>query len=74
MLPRCVFDAEKCKEGIEALRHYRSEFDEKNKVFRPRPLHDWASHDADAFRELAMQLRPVTQPDRPRRAKVGTLA
>jgi len=29
---------------------YRSEFDDKNQVLKPRPLHDWASHGADAFR------------------------
>lgn len=74
MLPRCVFDETKCKEGLEALRHYRSEYDEKNKVFRPRPLHDWASHDADGFRELAMQLKAAAAPAAPRRAKLGTMA
>ena len=74
MLPRCVFDAEKCKEGIEALRHYRSEYDDKNRVFRRRPLHDWSSHDADAFRELAMQTRPVAFERTHRRARLGTMA
>lgn len=53
-LPRCWFDAEKTKRGVEALRLYRSEFDDKLKVLRPRPLHDWTSHAADAMRYLAM--------------------
>ena len=44
------FDAEKCKRGIDCLRMYRSEFDEKHKTLRSRPVHDWASHGADAFR------------------------
>lgn len=74
MLPRCVFDTQKCKEGIEALRHYRSDYDEKNKVFRARPLHDWASHDADAFRELAVNLAPKAAPAVARRPKLGTMA
>jgi hypothetical protein len=26
-------------------------------VYRSKPLHDWASHPADAFRTLAMGLR-----------------
>lgn len=47
---RMWFDAEKCARGIDCLRMYRSEFDAKNKVLRSRPLHDWASHGADAFR------------------------
>lgn len=53
ILPVCWFDAEKCKRGIEALRMYRRDWDEKRKVFHDRPRHDWASHGADAFRYLA---------------------
>lgn len=58
MLPKCVFDAEQCKRGIEALKQYRREWDDKLKTFRLRPLHDWTSHGADAFRYLAMNLKP----------------
>lgn len=47
---RMWFDAEKCARGIDCLRMYRSEYDDKNQVLRSRPLHDWASHGADAFR------------------------
>jgi len=47
---RMWFDAEKCARGIDCLRMYRSEFDDKNQVLRQRPLHDWSSHGADAFR------------------------
>jgi len=54
MLPRCWFDKEKCWEGIEALRHYRRDFNEKNSVFKDRPLHDWTSHASDGFRYLAV--------------------
>lgn len=48
-LNRMWFDAAKCAHGIDCLRMYRSEFDEKNQTVKPRPLHDWASHSADAF-------------------------
>lgn len=58
MLPRSWFDAEKCGPGIEALKNYRREWDERLGVFRPRPLHDWSSHAADAARTAAMGLRP----------------
>ena len=57
ILPRCYFDENKCDRLIEALRQYRKDYDEKNKTFRDRPLHDWTSHPADAFRYLALGIR-----------------
>lgn len=56
LLPRCVFDEKRCEKGLNALREYRVEYDEKSKSPRKTPLHNWASHPADAFRELAVQL------------------
>jgi phage terminase large subunit len=56
MLPRCWFDAEKCKDGIEALKQYRCEYDEERKIYSNKPLHDWCSDYADAFRYLARGL------------------
>jgi len=52
VLNRCWFDADRCRRGIEALKQYRTEFDEQRKVFRDKPLHDWTSHGADAMRYL----------------------
>ena len=49
-LPHCWFDREKCKLGLDALRQYRKQWDEKNQVFKNKPLHDWCSHAADSFR------------------------
>ena len=49
-LPHCYFDREKCKVGLDALRQYRKQWDDKNQVFKNKPLHDWCSHAADAFR------------------------
>jgi hypothetical protein len=57
VLSRCWFDAEHCERGIEALRQYRKEFDEKLKVYRDKPLHDWTSHFADAMRGLSLSVR-----------------
>ena len=54
ILPRCYFDEKKCARGIDALRNYQKEWDDDDKVYKPRPLHNWASHGADAFRYLAM--------------------
>lgn len=58
-LPRCWFDAAKCGPGIEALKQYRREYNDKMKTFHSRPVHDWASHAADAFGYLCQGLRDV---------------
>lgn len=60
LLNKCWFDEKNCERGIEALRQYRREFDEKQKHWRGRPLHDWTSHGADAFRYLAVGKREMT--------------
>ncbi|HEY7687349.1 MAG TPA: terminase family protein [Dongiaceae bacterium] len=61
LLPRCWFDAEKCTRGVEALRNYRRAFDVHLGYFRAAPVHDWSSHAADAFRYLALGLRPEAE-------------
>jgi len=50
LLPRCWFDRSKCAPGIECLRQYRKEWNERLNNFLDKPRHDWASHGADAFR------------------------
>ena len=61
-LPKCWFDAEKCARGIDALKLYRAEVDERRAdpsgtpLLKPRPVHDWTSHAADSFRYLALTL------------------
>ena len=65
MLSMCWFDAEKCKRGIDALRNYRKDWDEVHKVFRTKPLHDWASHGADALRTGAMAIPKSGQKRKP---------
>jgi hypothetical protein len=54
LLQRIKFDRDKCKHGIEALRQYRSDWQDKKGVLALRPLHDWTSHSADALRYLAV--------------------
>ena len=54
LLPTCWFDKTKCKDGIEALRMYRRDWDDKRQEFRQHALHDWTSHYADAFRYYAV--------------------
>ena len=70
MLPKCWFDAKKCERGIEALKLYRAEYDDKLQTLKPRPVHDWTSHGSDAFRYLAMGLRqPISADWTPRAVK-----
>ncbi|MBR1777981.1 MAG: hypothetical protein IJ752_05290 [Alphaproteobacteria bacterium] len=57
LLPRCRFDKEKCAKGLEALRQYQRAWDDQRKDFQPKPLHDWTSHAADAFRYLACGIK-----------------
>lgn len=54
LIALAVFDAVKCERGIDALRSYRRDFDEKNQTWKAQPAHDWASHGADAWRTLAV--------------------
>jgi phage terminase large subunit len=64
-MARCWFHKTRCADGIEALRQYRAEFDEKLKTFKNEPRHDWSSHSADAYRYLAMAYR-VISPEKPK--------
>jgi phage terminase large subunit len=57
IFPKCYFDAEKTADGLQALRHYRYETDDKLQTLKKQPLHDWASHPADAFRTFAVAIR-----------------
>jgi hypothetical protein len=64
LLATTWFDKAKCKDGIEALRMYRRDYDEKRQEFRVQPLHDWTSHYADALRYFAVghQERVIVKP------------
>lgn len=55
LLPRCWFDEKACEAGLDALRHYRRDFNTRLDEFKPTPVHDWSSHAADAFRGLAVR-------------------
>jgi len=57
MLPKVYFDRDKCDVGLECLRQYRQDWDDKRQIFRDHPRHDFTSHAADAFRYLAVGLQ-----------------
>lgn len=62
LFSRCWFDAEACSDGLQCLRNYRYDVDANTGQFSKNPLHDWASHGADAFRYLAVALQEPTAP------------
>ncbi len=52
IFPRVWFDKDRCELGINALASYRREYNEKLDAYSDRPVHDWASNGADAFRQM----------------------
>jgi len=48
------FHHTRCADGIRALKSYHRDYDEDSKVYKDTPVHDWASHYADAFRGFAL--------------------
>jgi hypothetical protein len=54
ILKRSWFDAKGCADGLVRLRSYRGEYDPLKRVLSKIPVHDWASHCADAMRTYAM--------------------
>ena len=59
LLPRCWFDADRCRRGLNALRSYRRAPSTIEGEFRSEPVHDFASHAADAFGHMAVALKEV---------------
>jgi phage terminase large subunit len=67
-LPNMWFDGYRCADGLEALRQYQAEFDEKGRTFKDAPKHDWTSHSSDAMRYLAIAYREIKAPPAPKPA------
>jgi phage terminase large subunit len=65
LMSRVWFHKTRCKDGVEALRQYRAEYDEKVRTFKNEPRHDWSSHSADAYRYLAMAYKQIA-PEKPK--------
>lgn len=55
----CCWDDDNCYAGIEALKMYRREWDQDKRCFNDKPVHDWTSHPADAFRYLSMAWKEI---------------
>ncbi len=57
IFPQCRFDADKCADGLQALRHYQWGPPNANGVRKRDPLHNWASHGSDAFQAAAVAIK-----------------
>jgi len=66
MLDRSYIDPERCARGLEALKAYRRDYDERLNDWKTGPRHDWASHGADALRTFAAGFTDPPPPARQR--------
>src|ERR1700690_3658404 len=64
IFPKCIFDETKTKAGLECLQNYRWGYNERMGELKNKPVHDWSSHGADAFRYLALSVRKADIPMR----------
>ena len=66
ILPRCKIDSDKCSDLLIALRHYHRKYNDKERVYKIKPVHDFSSHPMDALRYLAtgIQEETITNKDR----------
>lgn len=54
LIPRMVIDRENCSDSIEALRQYRTEYDDKLQIFKDKPKKDWTTDYCDSIRYYAV--------------------
>lgn len=66
LLPKCRFDADACRAGLDKLQRYSRQYDDARGLFKNRPEHDETSHAADAFRTLAVGYKPGQFEEKPK--------
>jgi phage terminase large subunit len=59
--PRIWIDKNKCRDLIKSLENYRREYDERNNIYKEKPVHDQFSHYADSFRYACIAIKNVAQ-------------
>ena len=65
----CTFDITRCKQGLDALRSYHFRWDAKLKTLSDDPVHDWSSHDADAFEIMGQVWQPARTDKAPKKPR-----
>lgn len=75
LFPIVRIDQVKCAQFMDALINYRKEWNDQFQAFRDFPVHDWASHPADAFQQLARSnladVMPTHAPDEEAKQKLA---
>jgi PBSX family phage terminase large subunit len=73
LFPKFYFNEPACREGLEAVQNYKKQFDNTLGIYKAEPVHDWASHAADALRytALAYNLQNVKPYDKPKTERKG---
>ena len=71
ILPRCKINSDNCSDLLIALRHYHRKYNDKERVYKIKPVHDFSSHPMDALRCLAtgIQEQQLTNKNRQRVAE-----
>ena len=54
--PKFWIDGGRCKSLVDALENYYREYDEERKVYRAKPVHNWASNYADSLRYMCQAI------------------
>jgi phage terminase large subunit len=65
LFPLCCSMPSGARKGSKRLQHYRRDYNQRLNEFKATPVHDWASHGADAFGYLALAFKapkPAAQP------------
>jgi hypothetical protein len=71
VLKTSTFDAEGCATGIAQLKNYKKKWNDQTSAWMNEPLHNEASHGADAERTLACAHREVFIPVEPEPENLG---
>jgi len=75
IFPSLWIHEDSCEQGLSCLSEYQYEWDDKLKMFKDNPLHNWASHGFDALQSLALgwneNYRGERKPQRAQQMKVN---
>lgn len=65
----CYMDEINCAQGIRCLDNYQYEWDDRLGRWKDKPLHNWASDGADAFRQFSQGYSPPAKASNNSRAR-----
>lgn len=64
IINKCRFHKTLCEDGLDGLRAWEFEWNDDNNVFSKEPVHNWASHPADAFAYGCQVMEEAPEPRR----------